>query len=224
MSTTKKTKKTTIRTVKKALAVNKKPTARKTDAQMRVLIAKDVLAQIAARRYRPAPGWWLDDSNMSKLADYVDNRFEEMEDQKQCNISIDANDYVSKVKSCSVCALGSIFMSQARTPGSVVFTAKTASAYEAFEDLSTSPLSKYFSENQLVLIEACFEGNDGMYACDISDGNTKLLSQAYVFTYKSSTARLTAIMRNIVRNKGTFVPSQDVTKEALIQSGDYYLS
>jgi hypothetical protein len=233
MPTTKKTNKASTRTSKKSTVAKKKPSAGSTKAQMRVTIAKDVLAQIAARRYRPQIGSWVDDYKLGGLDGYVDSKFykaHETEAQSKksgknnCDIKVNAKEYLNKVTTCSVCALGAIFMSQVNTCGDVVFSEDSASPFDVFEDLHTSPLKKYFSVNQLMLIEGCFEGSSGAHECDITDGDARLLTEAYVFTYKTPTPRMVAIMTNIIRNKGNFVPSQDVTKEALIEAGKFYLT
>jgi len=209
MATTKKTTKT-----KKSTAVAKKPST-KTPAQMRVIIAKDVLAQIASRRYRPAEGSWVGDSNIGDLEYYVEGRL--AEDEKLCKV--DASEYVNKVKKCSVCALGAIFMSQVSNFGGVTLT-DSRSAYSVFEDLDRSPLKKYFSVSQLELIEACFEGIDGVYSTDMVKSSDRVSAQAYYICHKNATKRMTAIMNNIIRNKGTFVPSQDLTKEMIIEAAN----
>lgn len=233
MPTTKKTNKASTRTSKKSTVAKKKPSAGSTKAQMRVTIAKDVLAQIAARRYRPEAGSWVDDSALGGLDTYISGRFDkayaaQAQSKKpgkdDCEIKVNAKDYLNKVKTCSVCALGAIFMSQVNTCGDVIFSEDSASPFDVFEDLYSSPLKKYFSVNQLTLIEGCFEGTSGAHECDLNDGDDRLIAQAYVFTYENPTKRMTAIMTNIIRNKGNFVPSQDVTKEALIEAGKFYLT
>ncbi len=211
MATTKKKPAKT----KKSTAVAEKPST-KTPAQMRVIIAKDVLAQIASRRYRPAEGSWVANSNVGDLDLYIEDRL--AEDEKLCKV--DASEYVNKVKKCSVCALGAIFMSQVSNFGGVTFI-DGRYAYDVFEDLDRSPLKKYFSVNQLKLIEACFEGLDGIYADYIGKSSDRISAQTYYICHNDATKRMIAIMNNIIRNKGTFVPSQDLTKEMLIEAANF---
>jgi len=217
MATTKKKPAKT----KKSTAVAKKPST-KTPAQMRVIIAKDVLAQIASRRYLPTEGSWVANSNLGGgvlyrgMDCYIGDRL--AEGGRLCKI--DARDYVNKVKKCSVCALGAIFMSQVSNFGGVTFT-DGSHAYDVFEDLERSPLKKYFSVGQLELIEACFEGLDGAYSGDMVKSSDRVSAQAYYICHKNATKRMTAIMNNIIRNKGTFVPSQDLTKEMLIEAANF---
>ena len=210
MATTKKTTKT-----KKSTAVAKKPST-KTPAQMRVIIAKDVLAQIASRRYCPAEGSWVANSNVGDMDFYIEDRL--AEDEKLCKV--DASEYVNKIKKCSVCALGAIFMSQVSNFGGVTFT-DGSYAYDVFEDLERSPLKKYFSVSQLELIEACFEGLAGAYSGDMTKSSDRVSAQAYYICHKNATKRMTAIMNNIIRNKGIFVPSQDLTKEMIIEAANF---
>lgn len=211
MATTKKTTKKTTK-VKKSTAVAKKPST-KTSAQMRVIIAKDVLAQIAKGRYRPVEGSWVGSSNLGDMDLYIEKRLDK--DESLCRV--DASEYVNKVKKCSVCALGAIFMSQVGNFGGITFTSGSY-AYSVFEDLERSPLKRYFSISQLELIESCFEGLDGTYSGSMAKNSDRVSAQAYYVCYKNSTERMTAIMNNIIRNKGTFVPRQDLTKEMIIEA------
>jgi len=228
MTTTKKTTKTkksivvakkTTKT-KKSTAVAKKPSTN-TSAQMRVIIAKDILAQIESRRYCPAEGSWIAGSNMiGDLDCYIEDRLNENKNYSK----IDIRGYVNKVKKCSVCALGAIFMSQVSKFGGVTFDGNftpTSAFFNVFEDLDCSPLKKYFSVSQLELIEACFEGLAGAHSGDVAKSSDRVSAQAYYTCYKNATKRMITIMNNIIRNKGTFVPSQDLTEDMLIEAANF---
>jgi len=119
-----------------------------------------------------------------------------------------------------------------------------------FKDLNVSPIGKYFSIKQLALIEACFEGlhthlygdltpKSSLYSrtfhYNLGDrssgpddsaysGDDKLIAYSYVIRYKNAAERMTAIMNNIIRNKGTFIPDQDITKENIIKAASLYLN
>lgn len=194
---------------------NKRPTKQ----QMRVAIANDVISQIKSKKLIPKPGVWICDPKMGSLDQHIENLIDEaMDDPKNdtCNFTeFNARDFTKKVNKCEVCALGSIFVSAVNLYDDVELK-DGEEATSVFETLDLSPLSKYFSPTSLAFIECCFEGEDSAHWCDI-DGKESAIGIAYHRSFRSSKERLIAIMKNIVRNKGNFVPEQDLTKEMLIE-------
>lgn len=192
---------------------------RLTKSQMRVAIAKDVISQINSKKLIPTPGVWICDPKMGGLDQHIDNLIDEaMDDSKNdtCNFTeFNARDFTKKVNRCEVCALGSIFVSSVNLYNGVHFE-NGDEALESFNDLSLSPLSKYFSEESLALIECCFEGEDGAHYNSTSEKEFAI-GIAYNRSFRLPKERLIAIMKNIVRNKGDFIPEQDLTKENLIK-------
>lgn len=91
---------------------------------------------------------------------------------------------------CHVCALGGLFVAKAVRYDAVTLRQLVdnhgAAAVERLED--------HFSLEQLLLIEGCYEG--WAWSCD-----------AYQWGVFSRPERFRGILRNIIRNKGTFVPS-----------------
>lgn len=192
---------------------------RLTKSQMRVAIAKDVISQINSKKLIPRPGVWICDPKMGGLDQHIDNLIDKaMDDPKNdtCNFTeFNARDFTKNVNRCEVCALGSIFVSSVNLYNGVHFE-NGDEALESFNDLSLSPLSKYFSEESLALIECCFEGEDGAHYNSTSEKEFAI-GIAYNRSFRSPKERLIAIMKNIVRNKGDFIPEQDLTKENLIK-------
>ena len=85
---------------------------------------------------------------------------------------------------CQVCALGALLVAKAVRYDNVT--------REALLGQNTQALREHFDEDQLTLIESAFEGwND----------------ESWFDAYPDESARFRAIMRNIIRHKGTFVPS-----------------
>lgn len=217
MSITKKTTKRTVKQPTKRSTVKvkapTKPTVKvkaPTKAETRCTIARDVLAQLKAKVIIPTQSIWVEDSKLGDFDSAVLTHFRHGNDPS-CSI----RDYALGITKCKCCALGSIFLSTARLFAHI--NVSSDSPIDIFENLSSSPLSDYFATAQLELIESCFEGAEGMYTPDENESWT--LPMGYTQQYPNATKRLTAMMENILRNKGTFCPIQDVTKEALIKVG-----
>jgi hypothetical protein len=205
--------KTKTKTKKKTLTKN----------QMRVAIAKDVLSQIKTRKIIPQVGVWMEDPKMGSLDDIVYNAVDNyLDSDDTCRLMpFSAQDYTKKVKNCRVCALGSIFVSSVNLFNGVEFD-NGEEVYDCFENLKTSPLNRYFSPEELELIEGCFEGDDGLHADRL---NTRDRGVAIAFTnkYPIVKKRLEAIMNNIIKNDGSFKPEQELTKENLLDIISEYM-
>jgi len=114
---------------------------------------------------------------------------------------------------CEVCALGSLVASYAIAKDDT--TVSEAGTRWSIVDR----LGPYFGAKQLDLIEATFERTitvdefDGKYHDEMGEDDKprnpqKVLKAAYKFAnrYPDEEARLFAIMRNIIKNEGRFVP------------------
>jgi len=183
----------------------------------RVKIAKDVIAQINAKKYTGMEGVWVGlkrGKGHDILGDVIANARDEgaNSDSVLCSI-VDSN------PKCNVCALGGIFMSTLRVTGDCDFrTAGINIECRVFECLSSSPLTRYFPKSMLTLMEACFEGNMGVHCFPENNRRnhrTGLVAEYYRDRFLKDTDRLRAIARNIVRNKGDFKPEQDLTASML---------
>jgi hypothetical protein len=171
-----------------------------TKAEMRIAIAKDVIAQIKAKKYNPSQGSWVDVVG--------ENHFHDWLFENASNCDVDVRNYTKNIKKCNVCALGSLFVSAVNKYNNVYGTYYTVSFDKVFDFKETnnnSPLLRYFTINQIMLIEHTFEG--GMGAICFDDGH-RMVNKSYTFYYKypDSKDRLLAIMKNIVENNGTFKP------------------
>jgi hypothetical protein len=132
------------------------------------------------------------------------------------------------VKDCRACGIGACFISIVRLNDSVVpklydCTHDTEGGrMTSVEALPFSTLKKFFSRRQLILIEAAFEGGAGGHFGPIPEWNfdwaegygdggrpvtalQKALS-SYIRDNGTTKTRMAAIMKNIVANKGEFVP------------------
>lgn len=201
-------------------------------AEKRVMIAKDVLAQIKSRRYIPEHAVWVRPtfSPNSELMCDVDGDIIYNSDT-QSDISVQELWTSKELQTCSVCALGGMFMSCVGLNNNTTIENLNEET-ECLSDIIVNEghisngLNKFFTRSQLALIEIYFEGgNGGFYIPEFLDGyygpvssaTRKLFSRLdddenYVHLtkfdekYQTPSDRMKAIMTNIVENNGTFKP------------------
>lgn len=172
----------------------------------RVLIAKDVIAQIKAGRYKATTQAWVRPT-IENIDDYYGigtnlvNAFGYDAPVRELFLS-------NKIQSCDCCALGAMFMSC-----TLYNNNQTAENFdnevdwgfdervEGFMGFSNG-LHKFFSRAQLKLIEAAYEGGNGAFEAQRS----KRKVYAWIDKLSDNKKRLVAIMENIIENNGTFVP------------------
>lgn len=105
---------------------------------------------------------------------------------------------ITPFKPCSVCAKGALFIAAVDKFNSV----KVRAFGMNDEDVVMEPLLAYFTEEQLNLVEAAFEGWNHLAGdADL----VEYVTEDYIKKYPDARKRLRAIMRNIIVNKGTFV-------------------
>lgn len=153
-------------------------------AQMRVAIAKDVIKQITAKRL-------LARKNIYLMAGHTGSQDDAWRTKlyKQ-NASTQLNEVLPKV--CQVCAIGAVFVAAVEKNDAL----KVGQLYteDGVRFVTSGTMKKYlrrwFSAAQLYLMEGVFEGWDD--SADTLEGD--------------STDVLVFIMKNIIKNKGTFKP------------------
>lgn len=168
-----------IRAIKKSNAKFKEMSR----SEKRVQIAKDVLKQVAAKKFRPTEGEYLDSVYLD-----LDDAF------------VDAQKALIAVPSCDVCAIGSVFCAVAMRADKVELYYGSMDGPEM-----VAYLRPYFSEEQLRLMECAFEGALMDTWCFIPEEETDRAEKMYK-KYRSVTARLVAVMENVIANDGTFKP------------------
>lgn len=202
-----------------------------TPSQQRVTIAQDVLRQLAAKRIRATSGAWLEDVRYDAFVPTADA------DAELCDI-------VKKMPECRACALGGLFMcaldraddfkvgklkryEEATEQGNDVVRVNVEDVF--------GYLTRFFPKRTLAMAEAAFEMGHGYIrpaSVNLEDyGLTRkewetaekfgrdTNAGAYVRGVPSgverAAARLAAVMRNIVRNNGEFMPEQGVVNDDL---------
>lgn len=139
-------------------------------ARKRVMIAKDVLDQIRLEKYVPSCLYFVLDNPTSETV------------INQQNLQ---NDY-----KCRLCGIGAAFASAVRLGNS--FEAKT---YALDSQPIREVLSKYFSNDQILMIENYYE-NWGVAAKKWNRHNG----------FWDRIPRMIAIFQNVIDNKGEFKP------------------
>lgn len=203
-------------------------------AEKRVFIAQDVLKQLAAKKIIAAQSTWVNTRDGSSVIS-----------EKALKQDKELKDVFDSMKSCDACALGGLFVCAVKINDRLkisemqhVKTHSTASSvYKEHEDDVSiiNPdsadfrgiylndieqyLCKFFSKDQLKLIELAFEGGDGGYNFDgtndqvdavefFSDLTVDGEDGDYVSVSVKSEDRMRLVMQNIIANKGKFVPSK----------------
>lgn len=163
------------------------------DRKKRIVIAQDVLNQLATKRIVPTFGTYLEVSYEHR------DRFDLYSDKYDKNTKV--NEALSNA-TCEACGIGSLFVAAVdRANACVVGDMQD----ENDDNFMREYLNEWFDQRQLTLIEAAFEGriidNNEM---DYDDEEVK---RAIRFTkdVKTPTGRLKKIMGNIVKT-GSFVP------------------
>ena len=164
-----------------------------TKAQKRVMIAKDVLTQIKAKRYFAESGCWVQ-TNINATCE------KDLKDED----SVQELFAEKKIESCNVCALGGLFMSCTNLNNNTTVQDLKNEFYigdlVADDDEISNGLNRIFTQKQLRLIESYFEGGEGYFR-----GGNK--TQTFLESYNDD-ERLEMIMQNIIDNDGTFVPKK----------------
>lgn len=170
--------------------------------KQRVAVAKDVLKQLAAKFYKAKRGDYFVFSGLKKDINTPPKGLDTL-----------FADLKKGGASCEVCGIGSVFASMTILGNKSNCSEFSLEQIHDGRSMSDSTmrhkLNKVFSEKDRVLIEAAFE-KDGELAKD-NEGCFEIpenLDKAVEFgkKYKSDSGRLKAIMNNIIKNKGEFIP------------------
>jgi hypothetical protein len=103
--------------------------------------------------------------------------------------------------SCTVCAIGACFVAAVERADGLA-----AKDFDEEPESMRDYLSSWFSMEQLGLIEAAFEKSAGYAENQGCSWHSASLAARFGMDYDDPTARMIAIMKNIVDNDGTFCP------------------
>lgn len=203
-------------------------------AEKRVAIARDVLAQLASGRLVADTGFWL--GNSESTSD--DNHLIDADDLASVK-NTELQSILGEMDTCTGCALGGLFMCavekydklKVKDLKEYEYCSDRGDNYDA-EDLvlqtvdTVNYLRKFFSNDQLQLIECAFEMGQGAWSeedyCDDHCDEARL--QTWKEACKFATdemypeadcdldenpgLRMKLIMENIVANNGMFMPNK----------------
>lgn len=166
-------------------------------AEQRVAIAKDVIAQLDAGLYDARhAGYlgWEGRAVSARCAKEVERIFEGV---------------LGGTQVCHVCGIGSLFVSIVKygdvTPGEFF----QASLDEGMGS-GRAKLAKYFTQEQLSMIEYAFERSPTGHTRRYIGRDPQLCERVYSYTWRrlpdDRNERLRAIMQNVVDNGGEFKP------------------
>lgn len=174
-----------------------------TPEQKRMLIAKDVIAQIKAKRFKPTSGTWVRPKMKNGAYLEIEEKFDGDESIRELFIG-------KRIPACDCCALGAMFMScTTYNEGTTVDHFEREIDWDFEERVLNKTLSNgltnFFSVEQLQLIETAFEGGDGAFMVEKGDLEAQKAASWYEDLSRDD-KRMIAIMENIIANNGTFVP------------------
>lgn len=161
-----------------------------TIAQKRVLIAKDVIAQIRSRRIKATPGLYFASDKLRRI----------MQSAKPPKGTTQLNTVLKEVKRCEGCAQGALMLCIIDRFNKVKVNEVNRNGYlDPGHDTERKAMLKIFPKGQLDLMEAAFDG--------FSHKNTSG-GAAVNFYLKNPVPgkRLVAIMENVIKNNGEFKP------------------
>lgn len=176
-------------------------------AEKRVAIAEDVIAQIRCETYVPTSGTYVEINASSKAADKGFDVYSM--NTKPADLMMQEG-----MLSCNVCAKGAMFLSHVRkdVDSCTIDQARRGADERHIEH----ELTDLFSEEQLDMIEAAFEGQADFYTDnhgedtdddgDVLPTDPGMKAERFAERYSDDQKRLIGIMRNIIKNKGTFKP------------------
>lgn len=171
-------------------------------AEQRVLIAKGALKQLKTDVY-----------NTSHTFLHI-----ELAKEPEENESLQEYLEPSNIEECNVCALGALMVSSVRKKNNLFYSQYYMSVKPHNQhDGYGSVLTKVFSLKQIILIENAYEMGTGAYNTSPNIGygllgcykkDDRILQKAIAFgkAYEDDTERMEAILKNIIKNKGSFKP------------------
>lgn len=157
-----------------------------------LLVAQDVLDQLKTGKYYPSKGLYINFGWYATLTGDIKSNFEEMQ-------------------TCNVCVMGACILSVTHFKNQLQFN-DVGKTIEDMSDNVFTLLSDLFKGNQLLLIESAYEGYDSsstrigkQLGQTLSDKEIIACSK-FFRRYNYNDEKFVAIMKNIIRNEGTFKP------------------
>ena len=208
-----------MKKLSKKTQTKKVPFSKLSPDKKKVAIARDVLEQIRIGRY------------ISKSGSYISNLIMKNGDDRYKIFHKDIKSNFGQIKKCEVCAMGACLMSITKFENKLTFDDIGGSMKELKNSKTQELFQSIFSPEQLLLMERAFEGDTGGTTVGVhifglfEEDFQKKIRKCQRFYDKFSNQkkyttseerqkqnglnqenRLIAIMRNLIKNKGTFIP------------------
>lgn len=198
--------------IKKYIAKQNKTFLKASDANKRVIIAKDVIKHVLSKKFIPSVGNYLR-INLNNTIDYSDQKHYLLLDTVQSEVlGKELQEIIGKkTTTCKVCALGSCFLSLVNLEDNYKLSIKKIDNLSENPDITQSEmhekLGKYFDKRDLSLIEATFEYKNLPFYVRKQLTDLEVNNAAkFGAKYKTESGLLVGIMKNIIKNKGNFKP------------------
>lgn len=170
-------------------------------AQKRVAIAEDVIASLRAKKYTADSGTYCDI--------YIKEDIESAPVKRGAKVELQEILLSDKIEACNVCAIGSMFASRVAVGDSFKVNAANCKS-GGYLDLNNSSqliktLDGIFTTEELRYIEYAFEGQDIKHKFNKKPEEFHAKVDKFYYKYEDDdNKRLTVIMKNIIKNEGTF--------------------
>jgi hypothetical protein len=203
--------KKTLKKIIKAIKKDNKDFEKLPINEKRIAIAKDAISQLKKEKFLAVESCYISFEGDDAMEAAYEKAITKAEDETEFR------DVLKKVPQCEVCARGALFVSSVRLFNNFnVGAMKKCEAEEGNNSPGYDSIKKiekrFFSVNQIGLIELAFEG-DEYVSKEASDANNYDNESSHAFRffgfYQDATDRMIAIMQNIIDNGGKFVPSKD---------------
>lgn len=167
----------------------------------RILICYDALLQLRQKKVKAKTGAYV-------FALDKQENFCTLPNSEQVDLAL------NKAAKCEACALGTLFISRARIFNKLKI--RDAGQYAHRGNIGGEFISQdlltYFDEEQLTLVEACFEGGlTGWCGENLQDEKASLVTR-FFRRYETAESRLIAILKNIISNDGLFIPEKNLSR------------
>ena len=178
-----------LETLNKFTEEKNKTFAKMNKFEKRVALAQDVLASLKAKNYIAESGTYVSVYEKGSWKDISD---------------LEASELNNKDISCTVCAIGSLFLSNAKQR-------KTRKRLEDVDsEVMVKSLRGIFTKREMRMLEYMFEGEDvSRMFCGVKTPLAKDLESFYDKHNPrgagSDDKTLKAIMKNIIKNNGNFI-------------------
>lgn len=168
--------------------------------QQKVEIAKDVIAQIKAKKFIASNHLW---ANIHEIKVKNKDNMQEL--------------LVKNNPVCDVCADGALLLSAIRLGNDLIYSSRSKSMNNYRDlfvfDLGVSGLAKkrllkYFTEEEFTLLEIAYEvgmGYKSPYSRDKEIEDARFKALEWGKRYNSNSKRLIALMKIIIKNNGEIV-------------------